>query len=87
MCAKLQNGKLGRNKYTTGKYCGGKHEEQDNGSTYEISPNIYGPLRGVCENSIPRKTLCKYSKPYWSNKFTHLSKKLKDARKKKYTPM
>ena len=41
-----------------------------------------GLVRGVCENSIPRKTLCKYSKPYWSNKFTHSSKKLKDARKK-----
>ena len=39
-------------------------------------------MRGVCENSIPRKTLCKYSKAYWSNKMTHLSKKLKDARKK-----
>ena len=24
-CAKLQNVKLGRNKYTTGKYYGGKH--------------------------------------------------------------
>ena len=41
-----------------------------------------GLVRGVCENSIPRKTLCKYSKPYWSNKLTYLSKKLKDARKK-----
>ena len=41
-----------------------------------------GLVREVCENSIPRKTLCKYSKPYWSNKLTHLSKKLKDARKK-----
>ena len=41
-----------------------------------------GLVRGVCENSIPRKTLCKYSKPYLSNKLTHLSKKLKDARKK-----
>ena len=38
-------------------------------------------VRGVCENSIPRKTLCIYFKPYWSNKLTHLSKKLKDARK------
>ena len=41
-----------------------------------------GLVRGVCENSIPRKTLCKYSKPYRSNKWTHLSKKLKEARKK-----
>ena len=41
-----------------------------------------GLVRGVCENSIPRKTLCKYSKPYWSNKVTHLSKKTKGARKK-----
>ena len=39
-------------------------------------------VRGVCESSIPRKTLCKYSKLYWSNKLTHLSQKLKDARKK-----
>ena len=31
-----------------------------------------GLVREVCENSIPRKTLCKYSKPYWSNKLTHL---------------
>ena len=38
-------------------------------------------VRGVCENSIPRKTLCKDSKPYWSNKLTHLSRKLKEARK------
>ena len=37
-------------------------------------------VRGVCENSIPRKTLCKYSKLHWSNKLTHLSKKLKEAR-------
>ena len=41
-----------------------------------------GLVRGFCENSIPRKTLCKYSTSYWSNKMTHLSKKLKDARKK-----
>ena len=41
-----------------------------------------GLVRGVCENSIPRKTLCKYYKPYWSNKLTHLSKKMKEARKK-----
>ena len=41
-----------------------------------------GLVRGVCENSIPRKTLCKSSKPFWNNKLTHLSKKLKDARKK-----
>ena len=41
-----------------------------------------GLVRGVCQNSIPRKTLFKYSKPYWSNTLTHLSKKLKDARKK-----
>ena len=39
-------------------------------------------VRGVCENSIPRKTLCKYSKPYWSNKLTQLFQKLKVARKK-----
>ena len=39
-----------------------------------------GLLRGVCENSTPRKLLCKYSKPYWSNKLTHLSKKMKEAR-------
>ena len=38
-----------------------------------------GLVRG---NSIPRKTLCKHSKPYWSNELTHLSKKLKDAPKK-----
>ena len=38
-------------------------------------------VRGVCENSIQRKTLCKHFKPYWSNKLTHLSQKLKDARK------
>ena len=31
-----------------------------------------GLVRGVCENSIPKKTLCKHSKPYWSNKLTHL---------------
>ena len=41
-----------------------------------------GPVRGVRENSIPRKTLCMYSKPYWSNILTHLSKKFIDARKK-----
>ena len=41
-----------------------------------------GLVRGVCENSIPRKTLCKNSKPYWSKKLTHLLKKLKEARKK-----
>ena len=41
-----------------------------------------GLVKGICESSIPRKTLCKISKPYWSNKLTHLSKKLKDARKK-----
>ena len=40
-----------------------------------------GLVRGVCENSIPRKTLCKYSKPSWSSKLSHLSKKMKDARK------
>ena len=40
-----------------------------------------GLVRGVCETLIPRKTLCKYSKPYWSNKLTHLSKILKEARK------
>ena len=39
-------------------------------------------VRGVCENLFPRKTVCKYSKPYWSNKLTHLSKILKDSRKK-----
>ena len=41
-----------------------------------------GLVRRVFENSIPWKTLCKYSKPYCCNKLTHLSKKLKDARKK-----
>ena len=41
-----------------------------------------GLVKGVCENSIPRKTLCKCSNPYWSNKLTHLSQKLKDARTK-----
>ena len=41
-----------------------------------------GLVRGVFESSIPRKTLCNYSKSYWSNKLTHLSKQLKDARKK-----
>ena len=41
-----------------------------------------GLVRGVCEISIPRKTLCNYSKPYWCNKLTHSSKKLKEARKK-----
>ena len=41
-----------------------------------------GLVRGVCENSIPRRILCKYSKPYWSNKLSHLSEKLRDARKK-----
>ena len=41
-----------------------------------------GLVRGVCENSIPCKTHCKYSKPFWSNKLTQLSKKLKEARKK-----
>ena len=41
-----------------------------------------GLVRGACENSIARKTLCNYSKPYWSNKLIHLIKKLKDARKK-----
>ena len=41
-----------------------------------------GLVRGVCENSIPRNILCKYSKPYWSNKLTHLSEKLRDASKK-----
>ena len=44
-------------------------------------PTIMGLVRGACGNSIPRKTLCKYSKPYWSNKLIHLSKKLKHARK------
>ena len=44
--------------------------------------DFMGLVRGVCGNSIPRKTLCKYSKPYWSNKLTQLSKKLKDAHKK-----
>ena len=34
-------------------------------------PTIMGLVRGACENSIPRKTLCKYSKPYWSNKLIH----------------
>ena len=41
-----------------------------------------GLVRGVCENSIPRKTLCEYSKPYLSNKLTNFPKKLKEARKK-----
>ena len=41
-----------------------------------------GLVRGVCVNSIPQETFCKYSKPYWSNKLTHLSRKLKEARKK-----
>ena len=41
-----------------------------------------GLVRGVCENSIPRKTLCIYSKPYWSNKFSHFLQKLTDAGKK-----
>ena len=35
MCVKLQNGILGRNKHTTGKFYGGKHGWHDNGSTYE----------------------------------------------------
>ena len=33
-----------------------------------------GLVRVICENSIPRKTLCKNSKPNWSNKLTHFSK-------------
>ena len=41
-----------------------------------------GLVRGVCEISISRKTLCNYCKLYWSNKLTHLSKKLKEALKK-----
>ena len=41
-----------------------------------------GLVRGVCENSIPWKTLCKYSKTYWSNETTHISKKLEEAFKK-----
>ena len=41
-----------------------------------------GLVRGVCEKSIPRKTLCKYSKPYWSNKVTHLSKKIERTTQK-----
>ena len=41
-----------------------------------------GLMRGVCDKSIPRKLLCKSSEPYWSNKLTHLSIKLKEARKK-----
>ena len=45
-------------------------------------PTFMGLVRRVCENSIPRKTLRNYSKPHWSNKLTHLSKKLKEARKK-----
>ena len=44
-----------------------------------------GLVRGVCQNSIPRKTLCEYSKPFWSNKLINLSKKVKEARKK-YRP-
>ena len=41
-----------------------------------------GLVRGLCENSIPLKTLCKYSKPYWSNILTHLSKKIEKSTKK-----
>ena len=44
--------------------------------------SFMGMVRGVCENSIPRKTLCIYAKPHWSNKLTHVSEKLKDACKK-----
>ena len=48
----------------------------------KVFPIFMGLVIGVCEILIPWKTLCKYSKPYWSNKLTHLSKKLKDAGKK-----
>ena len=41
-----------------------------------------GLVRGVCENWTPRKTLCKYSKPFWSNKLTHLSKKVERCTQK-----
>ena len=50
-------------------------------------PTFMGLVRGVCENSIPRKTLCKHSKPYWSNKLTHLSKKIEKCTQKMKTPM
>ena len=48
-------------------------------------PTFMGPVREVCENSIQicklkYRTLCKFSKPYWSNKLTHLSNKLIEAR-------
>ena len=41
-----------------------------------------GLVRGVCGNSIPRKTLCKYSKPYWSKILTHLSQKIERSTQK-----
>ena len=41
-----------------------------------------GLVRGVCENSIPRKTICKYSKSYWSNKLTDLFKKTERSTQK-----
>ena len=39
-------------------------------------------VKEICEKTIPRKTVCKYSKPYWTKKLTYLSNKLKEARKK-----
>ena len=36
----------------------------------EVLLTFMGLVRGVCENSIPRKKNCKYFKPYW---LTHLN--------------
>ena len=46
-----------------------------------------GLVRGIYENSIPRKRLCKKFKPYWSNKWTHFQKVIERSTQKIQTPM
>ena len=82
MCAKQQNGKLRKISIQLEKIM---VENMDSMITEALTLALLtfmGLVRGICENPIPRKTFCKYSKPYWSNKMTHFSKKLKEARKK-----
>ena len=49
--------------------------------TEELYRNFLQVHRNACEQFIPKKTICRYSKPFWTNELSDLSKKLQQALK------
>ena len=54
----------------------------DNEDPHEMFRDFLSIINGCCDKFIPKKQLCKHSKPFWSSSLSDKSKKLQNAQKR-----